>query len=127
MDDLDKILETIIEGGQYISAKEFLITFTEHTESPRPTMQQRIESAKRALTDAGYSKSPLAGIKTKMEISGMMSGQEWYNRYIAEKGFGSLDNLKDMPSSKDYSDGIDHAVIKCDEAAARAAGLMDSL
>ena len=43
-----------------------------------------IEKFKQAFKDSGYSKPPLAGIKAQMEIGGMMTGQEWYNRFKTE-------------------------------------------
>ena len=43
-----------------------------------------IKQIKRAFKDAGYSKSALASIKAKMDIMGMMTGQEWYDRFKVE-------------------------------------------
>lgn len=66
----------------------------------------------------------LAVSKDQKTAQRLMTGQEWYDLYKQEKGFGSLDNLKDIGEhGKTYFDGIDHAVIKCDEAAQRASGI----
>lgn len=81
--------------------------------------------------DAGYHTAEIeykavgyVGKEARLDI---MTGQEWFSAYEREKGQGSLDNLKDYPRSQDYIDGIDHAVIKCDEAAKRASGLESQL
>ena len=112
MNDLDKKLWDIIDDQQYIGGNLNL--------SPE-SVAEGIAAIKQAFSDAEYC----SFIKYPTDGTHRMTGQEWYDRYNTEKGFGSLDNLKDMPHSKDYSNGIDHAVIKCDEAAKRAAGLTE--
>lgn len=86
-----------------------------------------IAQIKQAFADGGYLKHPQSVQENRDPLmwdrDRLLTGQEWLSRYKTEKGQGSLDNLKDMPHSKDYSDGIDHAVIKCDEAAERASGI----
>lgn len=69
-----------------------------------------------------YTEEQLRAISEELSKP-RMTGQEWYDRYEHEKWEGSLDNLKDMPHSTDYAKGIDHAVLKCDEAAKRASGV----
>lgn len=52
------------------------------------------EAIKQAFIDAGYSKSPLASIKAKMEISGMMTGREWLSK--------ALHTFYDYQNERDY-------------------------
>lgn len=45
---------------------------------------QGVNQIKQAIIDSGYSKSPLTSIREKMAIQGMMTGQEWYDKYKKE-------------------------------------------
>jgi|SRR5882757_3079943 len=75
---------------------------------------EAIGQIKQAFKDAGYSKSPLANIKLQMEISGMLTGQGWYDKFFNE--FNGLDR------------GFHGGFVEIDkvyEAARKAAGLSD--
>lgn len=110
MNDLDKKLKTIVVGASdqaWIYLDDDVIT-----------------DIKRAFIDAGYIKVPKDvedAWRVYNKAAGYMTGEEWYDAYKRELGFGSLDDFKDMNAKS--LDAINITEMKCDEAAKRASGL----
>lgn len=71
MDELDKKLDG-----------DFLYKVVDLVE--RDKLDDALWRIKQAFIEAGYSKSPLTAIREEMQIRGMMTGQEWYDRFAKE-------------------------------------------
>jgi len=111
--DLDEKLHDLL----YEQAKSYYFEGSEPEwfEKECPAL---IEKFKQAFADAGYSRSALAGIAAKMQIHGMMTGQEWYERFVKELGT-YIEHGPGGDSSGFRANSEAHA------AARKAAGLQD--
>ena len=129
-DDIDKRLKLIVLG---LPDSEGGIA--------EGDMDEGIAQIKQVFIDAGYTKEAYIGPDTvlvkpnytdeqlkaisKALSEPRMTGQEWYEAYKRELGFGSLDDYKDMNAKS--LDAINITEMKCDEAAKRASGLEKGL
>jgi hypothetical protein len=92
---LDRALDKLIEGGQFVGSKEFLIYITErfdpeHDKSPMQARKRLAHAAiRQAFIDAGWvhvsaSQETQAAIAYTMLGNRVMTGQEWYDRFDDE-------------------------------------------
>lgn len=95
-EELKKHLEGLISGGEYINHEQFLIYLTEHFDDSfgGTPMGDRVDKAarriKQAFIDDGWVKeTPViiyreATVDTFKEVHDLMTGQEWYKKFITE-------------------------------------------